>query len=87
MLFFSNILTKIYLGIAPTFPAFVSVTLWTVLERLVTVPNIVEEMYLVLLREKCSSYAMDGCISPAFVIKTAFFVEEIEEFHVAFASP
>jgi hypothetical protein len=80
-------LTKVLLLVAPTFPAFVSVALRAMLEGLVTISDVVEEMYLILLGEECSSNAMYGCISPSFIVKPTLLVKEIEEFRVGFAPP
>lgn len=73
-------LTKVLLWVAPAFPTLVRIALWAVLEGFVTISDIIEEMNLVLLGKKCSTNAMDRCISPALVIESALMIEEIKEF-------
>jgi hypothetical protein len=81
------VLTKVLLSVTPAFPAFVSIALWTMLERLVTVSNVVEKMDLILLGKECSSNTVYGCIAPSLVVKPTLLIEEIEKFGVSFASP
>jgi hypothetical protein len=40
------------------------ISLWTVLKRVVSIPNIPEKMHLVFPREKRGCNTMDRCISP-----------------------
>jgi len=59
----------------------------TVLEGLVTIANVAEKVDLVLGREEGSTDAVDRCISPTLVVKSALLIEEVEEFAVRLASP
>lgn len=51
----------------------------TPLERVMSVPNIPKEMYLLLLRENRRRNRMHGCISPPLIIKPALSLQELEE--------
>lgn len=82
-----EMLTKILFRITPAFTALMSIALWAVLERLMPITNVVEEMYLFLLREKCRSDAMHWRISPSFIVKATLLVEEVEELLVTLTSP
>lgn len=57
------------------------------LERLMPVPNIVEEVNLVLLCEECCSNTVDRRIAPTFVVKATLLVKEIEKLLITFGSP
>ena len=45
-------------------------SLWTVLEWIVSIANVFEKVYLILVSEQRHSYAMDWCISPALLATT-----------------
>ena len=62
-------------------------TLWTMLERLVSVSDIAEEVDLVFSREEGCADTVYGCVAPAFVVEPALFIEVFEEFGVGFAAP
>jgi hypothetical protein len=62
-------------------------SLWAMLERLMSVSDIVEEVYLILPSKKCRTYAVYGRVTPALVIEATLFVEVLEELGVGFAPP
>jgi hypothetical protein len=51
------------------------------------VPNIIEEMDLVLVRKESGTDRVHWRIPPALVIETALLVEEVEELGVGLAPP
>jgi hypothetical protein len=46
-----RILTKVLGGVAPAFAPFVGVSLWTMLERLVAIANVIEKVDLLFSSE------------------------------------
>lgn len=52
-----------------------------------SVPNVREEVNLILRCEQSSTDRVDGCVTPALVVEAAGLVEVFEEFAVSFASP
>lgn len=68
-----------------------------------SIPNVIEEVNLLLLREQCGSDAMDWCISPTLfqiklrpkackhkahlIIESTLLIEVFEEFGICLASP
>lgn len=62
-------------------------SLRTPLERLVSVPNVREEVELVLRCEQSSANGVNWCVAPTFVVEAACLVEVVEEFAIGFASP
>lgn len=62
-------------------------SLRTPLEWLVPVPDIREEVELVLRCKQCSADGVNGCVAPALVVETTSLVEVLEEFAIGFASP
>lgn len=52
-----------------------------------SVSDIVEEVYLILPSEKCCTYAVYRCVTPALIVEATLFVEVVEELGVGFASP
>ena len=64
-----------------------SITLRAMLEWLMPVPNIVEEINLVLLREECRSNTVDRSITPTFIVEATLLVKEIEKLLITFGSP
>lgn len=63
------------------------ISLGTMHERLMLVPNIIEEMNLVLAREQCGSNGVHWCVAPTFVVETAFGVKMVEVFGISFGTP
>jgi hypothetical protein len=53
----------------------------------VPVPNIIEEMDLVLVRKESGTDRVHWRISPTLVVKPALLVEEVEELGVGLAPP
>lgn len=64
-----------------------SISLWAMLERLMSVADVVEEMNLVPLSEKRSPDAVHRCVSPALVVEAALLIQEVEELSVALTAP
>lgn len=62
-------------------------SLWTPLEWLVSVPNVREEVKLVLRCEQSSADGVNWCVAPTLVVEAACLVEVVEEFAIGFASP
>ena len=73
--------------IAPALASPVGVPLRTVLEGLVPVSDITEEVDLILVCEESSSDAVDGGITPSFVVKATLVVEEFKELRVRLVAP
>jgi hypothetical protein len=53
----------------------------------VPIPNIIEEMDLVLIRKESGTDRVHGRISPTLVVEPALLVEEVEELGVGLAPP
>lgn len=66
--------TKILSRIAPTSSLLMRSSLWTVLVGIMPIPDVIEEVDLILPCEQCSADAMNRCISP-----TLFFPNEVGE--------
>lgn len=64
--------------LAGAFPKMVWFTLRTVLKRWVLVPNLVEEMNLRAWKKERSGDRVHGRIAPAFVVKVARRIKEVE---------
>lgn len=62
-------------------------SLGTVHKRLVLIPNIIEEMNLVLSGKERGADRVHGSITPAFVVESTLGVEVLEVFGVGFATP
>jgi hypothetical protein len=57
------------------------------LERFVTISNIVKPVDLGFIGEERSTDRMDGSVSPSFVVESTLFVEEFEEVHISLRPP
>jgi hypothetical protein len=52
-----------------------------------SIPDVIEEVNLLLLREQCGSDAMDRGISPTLVIESTLLIKVFEKFGICLASP
>ena|SRR5690349_1489095 len=73
---------EIILRVTPALAPRVRVPLRTMLERLVSVPNVVEKVDLVLFREQRRSDRMHRRIPPTFIVKPTGLVEVVEKVKV-----
>ena len=62
-------------------------SLWTMLERLVSVSDIIEEMNLVFPCEERGSDRVYRRVTPSLVVESALLVEILEELAICFTAP
>jgi len=78
---------KVVVDITPTPTPSMCFTLWAMLERFMSISNIVKPVNLGFVCEQSSTDRMDGSISPSFIVESTFLIEEIEEIHVCLRTP
>jgi len=61
--------------------------LWTVLEGLVAIADIVEEVDLILARKECGANRVHGGVAPALVVEAPLRIEMLEKLHICLTPP
>jgi len=51
------------------------------------ITDIVKEVDLTFVGEKCCSDRMDWCVSPSFIVETSLLIQMIKEVHVCLRTP
>ena len=80
-------LTEILVLRTPTLSSRVLLALRAMLEGLVPVPDVAEEVDLVLVCEKSSANGVHGRVAPAFVVEATLLVEVVKELGVCLSTP
>lgn len=80
-------MVKILSWVTPASGFRVQISLGAMLEGFVTIPNIIEEVELILPREKRRTYAVYRRITPTLVIEAALFIQIVKELGIGFISP
>lgn len=78
---------EIVVWVTPTIPSCMRIALWTMLEWLMSISDIVEKVNLILSCKERSTDRMDRSVSPTLIVESSSLVEIFKVVHVCLRTP